>query len=82
MYKGRESMHNPFLIYHSPYNHHQYIKFIIDPMYMQVSPAVVPLQVQQPPIAHAHYYLYGPSFYENPYFKHFHYHVKAQVWEG
>ncbi|HDR3889020.1 hypothetical protein E0M25_12120 [Bacillus mycoides] len=66
-------MHNPFLMYHSPYNDHQYVKIIIDPMYMQV---------QQLPIAHAHYYLYGPSFYENPYFKHFHYHVKAQVWEG
>ncbi|EEL87080.1 hypothetical protein bcere0029_30830 [Bacillus cereus AH1272] len=49
---------------------------------MQVASAVVPLQVQQPSIAHSHQYLYGPSFYENPYFKHFHYHVKAQVWEG
>ncbi|MGW5954051.1 hypothetical protein [Bacillus mycoides] len=75
-------MHNPLLIYHSPYNHHQHIKFIIDPMYMEVSSAVVPLQLQQPPIAHVHHYLYGPSFYENPYFKHFHYNVKAQVWEG
>ncbi|MCU5378743.1 hypothetical protein OCA08_16540 [Bacillus cereus] len=75
-------MHNPLLIYHSPYNHHQHIKFLIDPMYMEVSSAVVPLQLQQPPIAHAHNYLYGPSFYGNPYFKHFHYNVKAQVWEG
>ncbi|MFD6508549.1 MULTISPECIES: hypothetical protein [unclassified Bacillus (in: firmicutes)] len=56
-------MHNPFLIYHSPYNHHQYIKFIIDPMYMQVSPVAVPLQVQQSTIAHSHQCLYGPSFY-------------------
>ncbi|HDR7783407.1 MULTISPECIES: hypothetical protein [Bacillus] len=77
-------MHNPLLIYHSPYNHHQHIKFIIDPMYMQVSPSVVPLQMQypQPPIASAQQYLYGSSFYGNPYFKHFHHNVKAQVWEG
>lgn len=51
-------------------------------MYMQVSTTVVPLQMQQPPIAHVHHHLYGQSFYENPYFKHFHYNVKAQVWEG
>ncbi|WP_212935525.1 hypothetical protein [Bacillus hominis] len=55
-------MHNPFLIYHSPYNH-QYIKIIIDPMYMQVSPVVVPLQVQQQPMVHTHQFLLGPSFY-------------------
>ncbi|WP_252200249.1 hypothetical protein [Bacillus mycoides] len=54
---------------------------IINPMYMQVSPAVVPLQVQQS-MVHTHPILFGPSFYENPYFKHFHYNVKAQVWEG
>jgi hypothetical protein len=81
MYKGRESMHNPFLMYHSPYNDHQYVKIIIAPMYMQVSPAVVPLQVQQP-MVHTHQFLFGPSFYKNLYFKHFHYHVKAQAWEG
>ncbi|HDX9610432.1 hypothetical protein [Bacillus toyonensis] len=75
-------MHQPFLIAHSPYDHHLYAKIMISPMYLQVSPAVVPLQIQQPPIAHSHPYLYGPSFYENPYFKHFHYNVKAQVWEG
>ncbi|AJH18309.1 MULTISPECIES: hypothetical protein [Bacillus] len=74
-------MHNPFLIYHSPYNDHQYIKMIINPMYMEVSSAVVPLQVQQS-MVHTHPILFGPSFYENPYFKHFHYNVKAQVWEG
>ncbi|OQR57146.1 hypothetical protein [Bacillus sp. CDB3] len=75
-------MHHPLLIAHSPYNHHLYTKIMIDPMDMQVSSAIVPLQMQQPPIAHTHHYLYGPLFYENPYFKHFHYHVKAQVWDG
>ncbi|KAB2440971.1 hypothetical protein [Bacillus luti] len=74
-------MHQPVLIAQSPYNHHLYTKIMIDPMYMQVAPVVVPMQMQQP-TAYAHLYLYGPSFYENPYFKHFHYHVKAQVWEG
>ncbi|EJS57199.1 TPA: hypothetical protein ROX87_002004 [Bacillus thuringiensis] len=75
-------MHKPSLIAYSPYDHHIYTKIMIDPMYMQVSPAVVPLQMQQPLTAHMQHYLYGPSFYENPYFKHFHYNVKAQVWEG
>ena len=41
-------MHKPSLIAYSPYNHHIYTKIMIDPMYMQVSPAVVPLQMQQP----------------------------------
>ena len=39
-------MHKPSLIAYSPYNHHIYTKIMIDPMYMQVSPAVVPLQMQ------------------------------------
>ena len=38
-------MHKPSLIAYSPYNHHIYTKIMIDPMYMQVSPAVVPLQI-------------------------------------
>ncbi|GAB6433180.1 hypothetical protein bcgnr5372_50520 [Bacillus luti] len=75
-------MHHPVLIAQSPYNHHLYTKIMIDPMYMQVSQTIVPMQMPQLLTAHAHHYLYGPSFYENPYFKHFHYHVKAQVWEG
>ncbi|WP_377865078.1 hypothetical protein [Bacillus sp. R86525] len=77
-------MHNPFLMYHPPYNNHQYIKIIIDPLYMQVSPAVVPLQMQypQPLIASAQQYAYGTAFYKSPYFKQFHNNVKAQVWEG
>ncbi|WP_033657645.1 hypothetical protein [Bacillus wiedmannii] len=75
-------MHHPLLIAHTLYNHHLYTKIMINPMYMQVSTTVVPLQIQQPPIAHVHHHLYGQSFYENPYFKHFHYNVKAQVWEG
>ena len=37
-------MHKPSLIAYSPYNHHIYTKIMIDPMYMQVSPAVVPLR--------------------------------------
>jgi hypothetical protein len=37
---------------------------VIDPMYMQVSPAVVPLQMQQPLTAHMQHYLYGPSFFK------------------
>ena len=75
-------MHKPFFIAYSPYDHHIYTKMMINPMYMQISPAVVPLQMQQHAIAHSHQYLYGSSFYENPYFKHFHYNVKAQIWEG
>ena len=39
-------MHKPSLIAYSPYNHHIYTKIMIDPMYMQVSPAVVPLQMR------------------------------------
>lgn len=51
---------------------------------MQVSPAVLPLQMQypQPPIANAQQYLYETAFYKHPYFKQFHNNVKAQVWEG
>ncbi|HGH7182403.1 hypothetical protein DXB51_25910 [Bacillus cereus] len=75
-------MHHPVLIAQSPYNHHLYTKIMIDPMYMQVSQTIVPMQMPQLLTAHAHHYSYGPSFYENPYFKHFHYNVKAQVWEG
>ena len=75
-------MHKPSLIAYSPYDHQIYKKIMIDPMYMQVLPAVVPLQMQQPLAAHMQHYLYGPSFYESPYFKHFHNNVKAQVWEG
>ncbi|PGK43520.1 hypothetical protein CN907_07385 [Bacillus anthracis] len=77
-------MHQPSLIAYSPYNHHVYTKMVIDPMYMQVSPAVVPLQMQYPqlPLVNAHQYSYGTAFYKNPYFKQFHNNVKAQVWEG
>ncbi|MGZ7151327.1 hypothetical protein [Bacillus sp. BC08] len=77
-------MHKPSLIAYSPYDHHIYTKIMIDPMYMQVSPVVVPLQMQypQPSITSAQQYLYGSSFYGNPYYKHFHHNVKAQVWEG
>ena len=55
-------MHKPSLIAYSPYNHHIYTKIMIDPMYMQVSPAVVPLQMQQPLTAHMQYYLYNLHF--------------------
>ena len=57
-------MHHPFFIAHSPYNHHVYTKMMIDPLYMQVSPAVVPLQLQypQPPIASAQQYTYETAF--------------------
>ncbi|MCU5516613.1 hypothetical protein [Bacillus wiedmannii] len=77
-------MHKPFLIAYSPYNHHIYTKIMIAPMYMQVSPSVVPLQMQypHPPIAHAQQYVYETAFYKHPYFKQFHNNVKAQVWEG
>ncbi|WP_270606479.1 hypothetical protein [Bacillus mobilis] len=77
-------MHHPFLVAYSPYNHHAYTKMVIDPLYMQVSPVVVPLQMQhtQPPITNAQQYAYGTAFYKNPYFKQFHNNVKAQVWEG
>ncbi|MED2749305.1 hypothetical protein P4278_03365 [Bacillus thuringiensis] len=75
-------MHHPFLIVHSPYSHHVYTKMMIAPLYMQVSPVVVPLQIQQPPIVHSHHYLYETAFYKHPYFKQFHNNVKAQVWEG
>ncbi|EEK83133.1 hypothetical protein bthur0001_30500 [Bacillus thuringiensis serovar tochigiensis BGSC 4Y1] len=51
---------------------------------MQVSPAVVPLQLQypQPPITSTQQYVYETAFYKHPYFKQFHNNVKAQVWEG
>ncbi|QIW19747.1 hypothetical protein [Bacillus thuringiensis] len=75
-------MHKPSLIAYSPYDHHIYTKIMITPMYMQVSPAIVPLQLQQPPIAHAQQYVYETAFYKHPYFKQFHNNVKAQVWEG
>ncbi|MED0932241.1 hypothetical protein P4T29_11530 [Bacillus mobilis] len=77
-------MHQPFLFAYSPYNHHVYTKMVINPLYMQVSPDVVPLQMQhpQPPITNAQQYAYGTAFYKNPYFKQFHNNVKAQVWEG
>ncbi|MED0952066.1 hypothetical protein P4T34_00855 [Bacillus mobilis] len=77
-------MHHPFLVAYSPYNHHVYTKMVIDPLYMQVSPAVVPLQMQhtQSPFTNAQQYAYGTAFYKNPYFKQFHNNVKAQVWEG
>ncbi len=35
-------MHQPFFIAYSPYNHYAYTKMMIKPLYMQVSPAVVP----------------------------------------
>ncbi|MEK4497955.1 MULTISPECIES: hypothetical protein [Bacillus] len=77
-------MHHPFFIAHSPYHHHVYTKMMIAPLYMQVSPAVVPLQLQypQPPIASTQQYVYETAFYKHPYFKQFHNNVKAQVWEG
>ncbi|MBE5088455.1 hypothetical protein IGI03_10450 [Bacillus thuringiensis] len=77
-------MHQPFFIAYSPYNHYAYTKMMIKPLYMQVSPAVVPLQMQypQPPIANAQQYLYETAFYKHPYFKQFYNNVKAQVWEG
>ncbi|MEZ2325728.1 hypothetical protein R1C46_18125 [Bacillus tropicus] len=77
-------MQYPFFIAHSPYGHYPYTKMMINPLYMQVSPAVVPLQMQhtQPPITNVQQFVYGIAFYKNPYFKQFHNNVKAQVWEG
>ncbi|AIK39619.1 hypothetical protein COM13_09755 [Bacillus pseudomycoides] len=79
-----ERIHEPSLIFHSPYSSHAYTKVFVHPMYIQVyeQPFAPQSQVQLIPSVAMYNFFYGPILYGSPFFKHFNHIVKAQIWDG
>ncbi|EOA3903236.1 hypothetical protein ACO11K_002211 [Bacillus cytotoxicus] len=77
-------MHEPSLIFQSPYDGHSYKKVLIHPMYMQVvEPPFFPYSSSYvPSFVPAYPVIYGSTVYTSPFYKHFPHIIKAKVWDG